>query len=152
MQRTQNDTSIPRPLLIGAALLMGSTLVLASFAHQYGADDNLLMNDTRFEGVDLRFEDRADGAVLVIDAADDQPLTTLEPGTNGFIRSVLRGLVSERTGGDDVYRSAFRLQRTADGNLMIGDPVTGREVHLAAFGAASVAAFEQLMPARDQPR
>lgn len=149
-------TTIPRPVLIGAGLMMVATLAFAIIAKRLPAGPDTpawaASAPAAAEGIALRFEDQEDGSVLVIDATDDSPITTFEPGTNGFARTVLRGMVKERLGSGGDRETAFRLQRTADGGLMLGDPATGREIHLAAFGPASLEAFERLMPAGEQAR
>ena len=71
---------------------------------------------------DLRFEDRADGAVLVYDVANDRLVDTLKPGTNGFVRGVLRGLARERRARQIGPAPPFRLTRWADGRLSLDDP------------------------------
>lgn len=151
-------TTIPRPVLVCAGLMMVATMAFASYAKRLPAGPETPAwaasadPDVSVEGVGLRFEDQADGTVLVIDADTDRPITTFEPGTNGFARTVLRGMVKERLGSGGDRETAFRLQRTADGGLMLGDPATGREIHLTAFGPASLEAFERLMPAGEQAR
>jgi putative photosynthetic complex assembly protein len=137
--------SLPRPVLAGAAILLAVTILLAGYARLVEDAEATPPIFAAVESLDLRFEDQAGGRVLVIDAADEAVVATLEPGADGFIRSVLRGLVRERRLTDRGGRSAFRLERMANGGLRLGDPATGREVHLAAFGPSNVAAFERLM-------
>lgn len=108
---------------------------------------------------DLRFEDRADGAVTVHEAAgagtagsngDDRLVAVLDPGTNGFIRGTLRGLARERRQRrEDIGRQAvpFRLARWADGRLTLEDRATGRVLDLNAFGHTNADAFARLLTA-----
>ena len=88
---------------------------------------------------------------LVIDADDwIEPIATFEPGTNGFARVVLRGMAKERLehGRKRDRQDAFRLRRNRRGWPGARRPfATGREIHLTAFGEASLAAFEHLMTA-----
>jgi putative photosynthetic complex assembly protein len=94
---------------------------------------------------ELRFEDRADGAVLVYE--HEQLVDTLSPGTNGFVRGVLRGLARGRR-ADGVGRSPpFRLTRWADGRLSLDDPETGRHVDLEVFGPTNAGAFADILTA-----
>ena len=69
------------------------------------------------------------------------------PGTNGFIRGTMRGLVQERkrSGIDD--SAPFLLTRWNDGTLSLKDPATGRRVNLDAFGPTNVGAFAQFFSA-----
>lgn len=143
----RKDNSVPKTLLVGAALAIVGSFLWAGYARMNPTEQ---MRPPVFETVesrDLLFEDRPDGSVLVFDAADDVKVATLNPGEGGFTRSILRGLVRERRLNKIGDKSAFRLQRMANGGLMLGDPATGREVHLAAFGSSNVAAFERLMTA-----
>ena len=57
------------------------------------------------------------------------------PGTNGFLRGVLRGLARERKLERSAIEPPFRLTRWADGRLSLEDPATGRRIDdLEAFG------------------
>jgi putative photosynthetic complex assembly protein len=150
MRDTRRSAAIPRLLLLGVGLLLGGTIVLAAQARMTAVEEPLPPVFATTASLDLRFEDQPDGSVLVIDAAHEVEIATLEPGTNGFARSVLRGLVRERRMTDTGGRSAFRLERMANGGLRLNDPATGRAVHLAAFGPSNVAAFERLMAAGDR--
>ena len=99
--------------------------------------------------VELRFEDRSDGSIDVIDASSQTVLETLEPGDSGFIRSTLRGLARARLmagEGDDV---AFVLQQTKSGRLVLSDPVTERSVDLWAFGSTNARSFVRYLPAAE---
>jgi putative photosynthetic complex assembly protein len=138
---------MPTTFLSGVGLLVCAAIATAALGGSGGDDAASTPVFAAIETRDLRFEDRADGGVLVFDAADGAQIATLEPGEGGFTRSILRGLVRERRINHVGGRSAFRLQRLANGGLMLGDPATGREIHLAAFGTSNVAAFERLMTA-----
>ena len=97
--------------------------------------------------IDLFFEDRADGAVVVRDAATGRMVRELDPGTNGFIRATMRGLVRERRLGEIGAERPFRVTRWSDGRLTLVDMATGRVVDLPAFGQAQVEAFQSLLDA-----
>lgn len=154
MAKLRYRAALPKPILIGAGLMMVTAMVFATVSKRLPAGTerpvwapSSLADETALETRDLRFEDRADGSVQIIDAADGRPIASFEPGTNGFARVVLRGMAKERLGMGGTSSDAFRLRRTDDGGLALGDPSTGREIHLTAFGPASVAAFEYLMTA-----
>ena len=101
--------------------------------------------------IELYFEDRSDGSVAVIDAADGNVIDVIEPETNGFLRSVVRSFARERRSvkaGADV---PFSLRRTQTGRLLLSDVVTGREVDLRAFGVTNAEAFGRfLYPQQEQ--
>ena len=100
----------------------------------------------------LRFEDRADGAVLVYDATDNRLTYTIEPGTNGFVRGVLRGLVRERRADHIGPTPPFTLTRWADGRLSLDDPSTGRHVDLEVFGTTNAGDFATILIASERQK
>jgi putative photosynthetic complex assembly protein len=91
--------------------------------------------------VDLRFDDMVDGSVNVVDAGSGEVLDTIEPGANGFLRSTLRGLALARTDAGGDRDTAFSLQQTSEGQLLLLDPVTLRSVDLWAFGETNAGTF-----------
>lgn len=95
----------------------------------------------------LYFNDREDGSVVVINAADGNTLEVLEPGTNGFLRSTMRTFVRERRAVHQGNEAPFSLQQTGSGRLILADPVTGREVDLWAFGKTNAEAFRRFLQA-----
>ena len=133
----------PRGALFGATALVAFAIAGAATASltDFGAT-----REPQSEAVltrDLGFEDRSDGAVLV--KAGNDVIDVLEPGTNGFVRNVMRGLARERLRKDGVRETPFQLTQWADGRLSIEDPLTGRRIDLGAFGAANAANFARLM-------
>ena len=100
--------------------------------------------------VQLTFTDQPDGSIDVYDAETGQLLSTLAYGTNGFIRSTMRGLARARKQIGEGAATPFRLARHGDGHLTLKDPVTRRMVHLRAFGATNEAAFGALLNARNR--
>ncbi|WAC73224.1 photosynthetic complex assembly protein PuhC [Roseateles sp. SL47] len=95
----------------------------------------------------LRFEDGADGSIAVLDAGSGRLLTTIAPGTNGFLRSAMRGLVRERKRQGLGPETPFELLGRADGRLTLVDPGTRRRIDLEAFGPSNAAVFARLLPA-----
>ena len=93
----------------------------------------------------LRFEDRDDGGIEVRDARSGALLDTVAPGTNGFLRSTMRGLVRERKRQGLGPETPFELLGRADGRLTLVDPGTGRRVDLESFGPSNSAVFARLM-------
>lgn len=138
----------PRSALIGAATLVGVALLTAATARIGGIGVTRMPESVPVASRDLRFQDRLDGAVAVLDArAGDREVHVLAPGTNGFVRGVLRGLVRERKRRDIGAEAPFRLIRWADGRLSLDDPVTQRRIELGSFGPTNAEAFAQLMSA-----
>lgn len=94
---------------------------------------------------ELRFLDRDDGAVVILDHFSGQPVEVLAPGTNGFVRGVMRGMARERRMKSVGTEPPYRLSSWSDGRLTLDDPSTGRWVELVAFGPDNFQAFAQLL-------
>ncbi len=94
MSNATHVAPFPRlPLMAAIACVLASLLVVAGARlaglspsqHIEGAE----VLDTRL----LRFADAANGSVEVFDGATGKLITTAAPGTNGFLRGSLRGLM-----------------------------------------------------------
>jgi len=95
--------------------------------------------------LDLRFVDRADGGVGVLNAADGSTVTVIAPGQDNFVRATMRGLARQRAREDVGAELPFRLTAWADGRLTLQDPGTGRAVELESFGATNEANFARML-------
>lgn len=102
----------------------------------------------------LRFEDRPDGSVAVIDGRSGLLVQKVE-GEAGFLRGTMRGLARERRRAGLGNEQAFELIGRADGRLTLHDPATGVKVDLESFGPVNAAVFAQFLPHQsadpDQP-
>ena len=95
---------------------------------------------------DFRFEDRADGALLVTDIQANKLAFLYPPGANtGFIRGVMRGLMRERRLHEVARTGPVTVTQWADGALTLEDKTTGRIIELGSFGQTNRAAFAQLL-------
>jgi putative photosynthetic complex assembly protein len=94
----------------------------------------------------LRFEDRADGSIAVLDARSGAQVESLH-GEGGFVRGALRALARERRKHDLGAEAPFELIGRADGRLTLNDPATGMRIDLESFGPANASAFVRLMTA-----
>ena len=74
----------------------------------------------------LRFEDRANGAVAVIDPRTGEKVAAFE-GEQGFVRGALRALARHRKARGIGSEEPFELQVKPDGALTLLDPATGAE-------------------------
>jgi putative photosynthetic complex assembly protein len=92
----------------------------------------------------LRFEDGADGSVVVIDAATGATAARLT-GEQGFLRVTLRTLSRERKRDGSGPEQPFELTLHADGRLTLVDPSTGKRVDLDSFGPANAGVFARLL-------
>ncbi len=138
------NPQLPRGALIGAGVLVVSSLLMVGVARITGYEPARPPTSTVVESYDLRFDDREDGAVLIYDK-EDRLIDTLLPGTNGFVRGVLRGLVRERRADHIGPMPPFRLTRWADGRLSLDDRSTGRHVDLEVFGPTNAGAFADIV-------
>jgi putative photosynthetic complex assembly protein len=94
---------------------------------------------------EFRFEDRADGSIVVLDASGQQVLDRVPPGSQGFLRGTMRGLARERKRQGVSPDLPFRMTGRADGKLTLEDPGTGRRVDLGSFGPTNAAVFAHIM-------
>jgi len=140
-----HDHQVPRGVLVGAALLLGFVLLSAATVRVTGIGREGAPTSAAVESRLLRFEDRADGAIVVRDAATGQVSALVEPGTNGFVRGTLRGLARERRQHEINSEPPFRLVHWADGRLSLEDTATGRRIDLEAFGPTNAAAFARFL-------
>jgi putative photosynthetic complex assembly protein len=144
MSDPYRDTTLPRGALLGAAALIGISMIGATISRLYGLSATPAPPAAVVEARDLRFTDSPDGAVLVTDAKTGS-VQVIAPGTNGFMRGVVRGLAQERKRQDQDGTTPFRLTRWSDGRLSLSDPVTHRNIYLEAFGPTNATAFAALL-------
>jgi putative photosynthetic complex assembly protein len=122
-----------------------AAIAVAALARQTGFGATRLQYTTAVESRELRFVDRADGSVAVLDGRDGSVIDVVEPGTKGFIRTVMRGLAHTRTERGFGPEGSFTLTRWEDGRLSIADPLTGRQVELVGFGTSNAQVFANLL-------
>jgi len=143
---TANRDSFPtKPLFaIGLLLVVALVSVTAVRLTKAGADGNVKV--AAITERTLRFEDRNDGSIVVLDAQTRAEIAQIAPGTNGFLRSTLRGLARERKRRDIGAEPPFVLSIRADGRLTLEDPATIRQVDLEAFGPTNATVFRHFLP------
>ncbi|EWY39532.1 phosphonoacetaldehyde methylase [Skermanella stibiiresistens SB22] len=139
------DPVFPRGALLGAAALLLFTVSSAAVARLSGLGTVQMPEAVSVESRQLRFADRADGAIEVTDARTGGTAAVVDPGTNGFVRGALRGLARERKRQGVGIEPPFVLTRWADGRLSLTDPATGRVINLEAFGPTNAEAFARLL-------
>ena len=135
----------PRPVLIAVGGMLALVVGVAALGRSRGASTEIPAS-TAVATRDLRFSDRADGAVVITEAPSDR-LVSVVTGQAGFLRATMRGLAQERMRGEADGRPPFRLTQWADGRLTLDDPVTRRHVELEAFGETNEAVFASLLTA-----
>lgn len=140
--------SPPRWSLIAIGLLVLATLTIAGLARQTGIGATGVPESPTVAQVDLRFEDRDDGSVVVRDGTG-RVLATLAVSAEGFIRGAMRSLTRQRAIVGVGQDQSFRLERRENGRLSLSDPATGGRIELDAFGPSNSAAFARFLPARE---
>ena len=147
---------LPRGTLIIAGALVVFALTATSIvriAHiAPSASPALLRQASHVEAVksrDLRFIDRADGAVVIEDVDTRRTASVIEPGQQtGFIRGVMRGLARDRHLRGIGNGPSFKLTLWRDGELSLTDSATARTIELTSFGSTNRAAFAALLDAK----
>lgn len=146
----QRPPRFPRAPLFGAFALVLLTLALSGLSRLTGTGAMTVDASTPIESRDLRFEDRKDGSVAVLEAKNGEVVEILAPGTNGFVRGVLRGLARERKMYNIGEEPPFRLTNWADGRLSLEDTATGRRIELVSFGITQIEVFAKMLNARKE--
>ena len=149
------DPTVPRPALIGVAVILLFTMALAGAVSlgiiPKSADPTLSRAAEHISPAksrELRFADRADGAVIVSDATSGETVKVIEFGQGGFVRATLRRMAKARAAAGIGAEPPFKLVLWENGALSLSDPETGREAEIQGFGADHSKVFaEMLAPA-----
>lgn len=152
MNPAVDDPILPRGALIGACALVIASLLLVIVARLTHYQPDRPAPSTVVTQVDLRFIEESGNAIAVYADSDGRLVKTLAPGTDNFIRGVLRGLTRERRADHVGPEQPFRLTRWADGRLSLDDPSTGRHIDLEVFGPTNSGAFADILIASTQAK
>jgi putative photosynthetic complex assembly protein len=145
MNQAIHEPVVPKGGIVAAAALVLFSLATVTTARLTGTGGVHMTLPAAVESRGFQFKDGQNGAVLVYDAGNRQLVDTLAPGSNGFIRVVLRGLARERKLGDIGQQPPFRLTRFVNGQITLTDTSTGKQIDLDAFGSANTEAFARLL-------
>lgn len=148
-QHHDHHIPVPRAAIVGAGALLLASIVLAGVARssRLAEAERATATATAPQSIDVRFEDRAGGALAVLDARTGVELHVVAPATNGFVRGVLRGMFRTRKLEAMSKEAVFRLSREADGRLSLVDPESGRRVDLDSFGPTNSESFATILEA-----
>lgn len=141
--RTRALDHFPRWFLVGAGALMLFSLAAVAMVRITGNGPDQKPAPGKLERP-LRFEDRPNGDVAVVDARNGE-LVSLLRGEQGFVRGALRALARERRTRDIGPEAPFQLIARQDGGLTLFDPATGQRVDLESFGSTNAGAFASLL-------
>lgn len=139
------DHPVPRGPLLAAGSLAVMALIAAAAVRLTGVGATAHAEAPITQERALRFADRTDGGVDVLDAASGRSVAVLEPGEGGFVRVTLRSLARDRKRQGIGAQPVFLLQTTADGRLTLEDSATSQRIDLKAFGPTNAGAFARLM-------
>ena len=140
-------------VIVGALILFALTATtIVRVAHIPPAASPALMRAqsgiAAVKSRDLRFVDRADGAVVISDVKGGIAQVIAPGQQTGFIRGVMRGLARERRAHGIGDGPPFNLTLYQDGELSLTDSATGRAIELTAFGSTNRATFAVLLDAK----
>ncbi len=138
-----DEQALPRGPLMAMIALVLVALAAVSLVRLSGIDihtPDAAAAVTR----ELRFEDRPDGSIAVIDASTGHQIDAIT-GQSGFVRGTLRGLARARKLDGIGQTQPFQLIGRVDGRLTLRDPATNRQVDLESFGPTNAAEFSRLM-------
>lgn len=152
MTTTTQTPVFPRGALLGAAALILLTVVASAIVSLGGFATSTVPTATVVEQRALLFEDRTDGAVTVREVPDGRLVVVLPPGSDGFVRGVLRGLNRERKRESVSQETAFVLTRWSDGRLSLADPATNSSIELVSFGPTNLMAFARMLASEETER
>ena len=143
MDSSTQVNALPKGLLIAMVALVlialvGTAAVRLSGAVIHSPDASPVATRS------LRFEDRADGSVAVLDGRTGLELERVQ-GEAGFLRGALRAMARERRKRDLGSEAAFDLIGRVDGRLTLADPATGERIDLESFGSTNAATFARLL-------
>ena len=151
-QAAHHDPTVPRGALIGVALILLFTMALAGAVSlgliPKSADPTLTRSAQNISPVqtrELRFADRADGAVVISDAMSGETVKIIEFGQGGFVRATLRRMAKARAAAGIGAEPPFKLVKWENGALSLTDPQTGRDAEIHGFGADHSKAFVEML-------
>jgi putative photosynthetic complex assembly protein len=140
----KNDFLSPVAKVVIAALM--SIILLLVFINSRDLSKVREPDASPTQVLQLRFEDRPDGSIAVIDYKTGKQIDLVQ-GEAGFVRGTLRGLAQERKRRGLDSGPPFELIYRADGRLTLADTATGRLVDLESFGPTNAGTFFKLFNA-----
>lgn len=134
---------LPLALSFGMALL---ALVLVAGARVAGfSPEQALPGAEVVDSRLLRFEQAADGQITVIDGSTGEAIADAPAGAEGFLKGALRGLNRIRMADETAPGVPYRLERLANGQLMLVDTASGVALDLNAYGRSNAAVFAEFL-------
>lgn len=138
----------PKGVLYAVAALLSFTIIMVAIARLTGFMMPQAEIAKEVISRDIRFVDQSDGSTVVSDAATGEVIDTMPPGSEGFVRGVLRSMARQRRASHTELTEPFHLARRENGDLTFEDPKTKIFLALRAFGVTNEEAFARLLPAQ----
>ncbi|MCU0956623.1 MAG: putative photosynthetic complex assembly protein PuhC [Hydrogenophaga sp.] len=138
--------AVPWPVWPLAALVLGSLLLVTWHQVEQRQAPLAQAMPVSWER-SLRFVDRPNGDIAVLDASGGSEPIAVFSGEQGFLRGSLRALARERLRRGQGPEAPFLLQGHPDGRVTLSDPSSGERIHLESFGPTNVAVYSQLRTA-----
>jgi putative photosynthetic complex assembly protein len=147
-----HDPTVPRGALIGAAALLLFVLAMTGavswglIPHAADPEASRAANHVAVaQSRELRFTDRADGAVVVSDAVSGKTVKVIGFGEGGFLRATMRRMAKARIAAGVGAEPPFTLTLWANGALSLSDPQTGGEAEIHGFGPDHSRIFAEML-------
>ena len=147
-----HDPTVPRGALIGAAAVLMFTMALTGAVSVGWIPQSAVPEASRAaqnvapaQSRELRFVDRADGAVVVSDAATGETVKIVDFGQGGFLRATMRRMAKVRIAAGIGAEPPFKLTLWENGALSLSDPQTGRDAEIHGFGADHSSMFAEML-------
>ena len=142
---TVRPDTFPRWVLFCAGGVVAFSLISVGFVRLTGSGPDQKPAPGTQERA-LRFEDRPDGSIAVIDGRTGELVRSFQ-GEQGFLRGTLRALARERKARGLGSEQPFQLIARTDGGLTLFDPMTNQRVDLESFGPTNAGTFVPLLTA-----
>lgn len=141
-----NAPPFPVGALYAAASVIAFSLIITSLAVFMGYRMTWTPPAQPASVLAIHFEiDKNDGDIVITDALTKRQLAQMPSQTNRFVKSLAGGLDFQRTRDGHATSAPYEVVRWDDGRLSLRDPITGKQIELAAFGRNQVLIFAEIM-------
>lgn len=147
-----HDPTVPRSALIGVAAVLLFTMAVTGATRlgliPHSADPTASRASQNVQAAQvrqLRFADRADGAVVVTDAVTGETVKIIGFGQGGFFRATVRRMAKRRIAEGIGTEPPFQLTLWDNGALSLSDPQTAMQSEIYGFGADHTKVFAEML-------
>jgi len=144
-----SEITVPRGVLIGAAIMIGFTMTAITTARHYDVGRLTVQTATSQDRRTLIFKPLPGGEMMEL-SDRRAPLAHLVIEGDTFMMTAVRALAMQRDDRNEATEFRLLLQRDGDGHLELADPATGRTIKLEGFGQASASAFARYLDGFDK--